>query len=124
MDTLKKSSSSVKIYFPKFSKEQVVKEVNRCIVELGESLGLCKAILFGSYARGNYTVASDIDILIVFDDQKSNEDKIRKILMKKINLPRLELHIISKKNYETLKNSKWIKTIEEEGIKILNKTAE
>ncbi|MBC7129986.1 nucleotidyltransferase domain-containing protein [Candidatus Bathyarchaeota archaeon] len=111
----------MKIFFPKFSKEQVVKEISKHIKELGENLGLCKAILFGSYARGNYTVASDIDLLIVFDDKKGNKEVIYKTLMKKINLPRLELHIISKKNYENLRTSKWIKTIEKEGIKIFNK---
>lgn len=40
--------------------------------------------------------------------------------MKNINLPRVELHILSRKDYESMKKSKWIKTIEEEGILIMN----
>lgn len=116
----KKYSSSVKVFFPKFNKEEIIKEIERCVRELHKSLGLHKVILFGSYAKGNYTVASDIDILIVFNNKKSNETEIRKTLMKNIKLPRIELHILSKKNFETNRHSKWIKTIEEEGIKILN----
>lgn len=40
--------------------------------------------------------------------------------MKSIQLPRAELHLIPKKDLETYKASKWMKTIEKEGIKIPN----
>jgi hypothetical protein len=39
--------------------------------------------------------------------------------MKNIKLPRIELHLIPKKNLKAYKTSKWMKTIEKEGIKIL-----
>lgn len=116
---LKKSSNSVKIFFPKFNREEVVTEISKRITELHEKLHLDKVIIFGSYAKGNYTVASDIDLLIVFDNEKINENEVYKCLMKSIQLPRLELHIISKKDFNNYKKTKWIKTIEEEGIKIL-----
>ncbi len=120
MNTLKKYSSSVKVFFPRFNREEVVKEVSRCVEENRERLGLCKVLLFGSYARGNYTVASDIDVFVVFDDTKSSESEVYKTLMKSIKLPRVELHIMSRREFEDCKRSKWIKTIEEEGIKILD----
>ena len=116
---LKKYSGSVKVFFPKFSKEEVIKEIEKCIMKLREKLGLESAILFGSYARENYTVASDIDILVIFDDEKVSEDKVYKCLMKSIQLPRVELHLIPKKDLKTYEASKWMKTIEREGIKIL-----
>lgn len=116
----KKYSSSVKVFFPRFSREDVIREIARCVKEFSESLGLCKVILFGSYSKGNYTVASDIDLLIVFDDEKSSEDEIRKTLMANIKLPRVELHILLRKDFETASSSGWIKTVVEEGIKILN----
>lgn len=119
MDTLKKYSGSVRVFFPKFSREEVVNEIRKCAVDLREKLGLEKVILFGSYARKNYTVASDIDILVIFDDEKSSEDKVYKCLMRSIQLPRVELHLIPKRDLETYKASKWMKTIEKEGIKIL-----
>jgi len=109
----------VKIFFPKFSREEVVREISRCAAELRDSLGLECVILFGSYAKGRYTVASDIDLLVIFNDEKSSEDNVYKSLMKSIKLPRVELHIIPKRGIESYKGSKWIKTIEREGIRIL-----
>jgi len=116
----RKYSSSVRVFFPKFSREEVVRELSRCVGENRKPLGLYKVLLFGSYARGNYTVSSDIDVFVVFDDEKISEDKVCKTLMKAIKLPRVELHIMSKKEFETCKSSKWVKTMEEEGIKILD----
>ncbi|MBS7610422.1 nucleotidyltransferase domain-containing protein [Candidatus Bathyarchaeota archaeon] len=121
MDIQKQYSAFVRVFFPKFSREEIVREIERCVRKFHESLGLCKVILFGSYARGNYTVASDIDILIVYDDKKCNENEIRKTLMKNIKLPRVELHILSIESFNASCGLRWIKTIENEGIKILNK---
>lgn len=116
---LRKYSGSVKVFFPKFGIADVVREVSRCALMLREELGLEKIIIFGSYAKGNYTVASDIDILVVFDDEESGEDKVYKSLMRSIKLPRVELHIVPKRSLEEYKTSKWMEKIEEEGIKIL-----
>ncbi|MEM2312922.1 MAG: nucleotidyltransferase domain-containing protein [Candidatus Nezhaarchaeales archaeon] len=88
-------------------------------MELREKLGLESVIIFGSYAKGNYTTASDIDLLIVFNDEKSSEDEVYKGLMKDIQLPRVELHLIPKKDLKAYKESRWIKVVEKEGIKIL-----
>jgi len=38
--------------------------------ELKERLYLLLVVLFGSYAEGNYTVASDVDLLVVYDGEK------------------------------------------------------
>ncbi|MEM3714472.1 MAG: nucleotidyltransferase domain-containing protein [Nitrososphaeria archaeon] len=115
----KKSSHSVKIYYPKYSLEEVIEEIKKTIQVLSNELGIEKVILFGSYAKKCYTVASDIDLLIVYDETKSNENKIYKTIRKKIKLPRIELHIINKTDYSIGKKSKWIETIEKEGITIL-----
>ena len=78
MNTQKKYSSSVKVFFPKFNTEEVIKELSKCTTELREKLGLEKVILFGSYAKENYTVASDIDLLIIFNDKKAAKTKFTK----------------------------------------------
>jgi len=52
-------------------------------------------------------VASDIDVPVIFDDSRSTEDETYKALMRNIELPRLELHTLSKKDYELMKDSKW-----------------
>lgn len=120
MNTPKEYSSSVKVFFPKFSRKEVVEELRRRIEENSERLGLCKVLLFGSYARGDYTVASDIDVFVVFDDEKSSESDVYKTLMRSIKLPRIELHVMSKRRFEDCKDSKWVKTMEKEGVKILD----
>lgn len=120
MSTLRKSSSSVKVFYPEFNREGVIKEISRCVKECAHELGLRKVILFGSYARGDYTAASDIDLLVVYDEEESSNNEIYKTLRRGIKLPRVELHMLSKKDYEVARSSKWIKTIEEEGVKILN----
>jgi predicted nucleotidyltransferase len=78
LNTQKKYSSSVKVFFPKFNTEEVIKELSKCATELREKLGLEKVILFGSYAKENYTVASDIDLLIIFNDKKAAKTKFTK----------------------------------------------
>lgn len=119
MNTQKKYSNSVKIFYPKYNKEQVIKELKKYTKKLREKLGLEKVMLFGSYAKENYTVASDIDLLIIYNDKKTSEDEVYKHIMKSIKLPRIELHLIPKKSLKTYKKTKWMKTIEKEGIKIL-----
>ncbi|MCX8182753.1 MAG: nucleotidyltransferase domain-containing protein [Candidatus Methanomethyliaceae archaeon] len=109
----------MKVFFPEINREDVIREVGRCAKKLQEELGLEGAILFGSYAKGNYTVASDIDILIVFDDKKSREEEVYRRLMREIKLPRVELHIISKKDLKVHEWTRWIEVIENEGVRIL-----
>ncbi|MEM2896419.1 MAG: nucleotidyltransferase domain-containing protein [Candidatus Bathyarchaeia archaeon] len=118
----KKSSNSVKIFSPKFNLEAVAKEIKRVISIFFNQLALERVILFGSYAKNRYTVASDIDVLIVFNELKCDKDVVYKTLMKNIKLPRLELHILSKKDYEAMKNSRWIKEIENEGIEVFKRS--
>jgi predicted nucleotidyltransferase len=114
-----KYSNSVRVFFPKFSLEDVIREVDRCTSLLSEGFALKKVIIFGSYAKKRYTVGSDIDLFVVFDDSQCTKDDVYRAMMKNIKLPRLELHILSLKEYQEVKDSKWVKTIDEEGVRIL-----
>lgn len=116
----RKSSSSVKIYYPKHDRGKVVEELRKAIKTLAGELGIEKVVLFGSYARNQYTVASDIDILVVFDETVCDEDSVYRTIRKKVRLSRLEPHLITKTEYYRVRESKWIKTIEKEGIVILD----
>ncbi len=120
----KRSSSSVRVFYPKFSLEEVVERIKGVTSRFKEELGLEKVVLFGSYARRSYTVASDIDIFIVYDERKCHEDRVYKTLMKSLKLPRVELHILSKKDYELMRKSKWIEVIESEGRKIIDTSSD
>jgi predicted nucleotidyltransferase len=57
-------SGSVRVFYPKFTQEEVFERIKEVASSLEGDLGLLKVTLFGSYATGRYTVASDIDILI------------------------------------------------------------
>lgn len=92
----KRSSSSVKIHYPRFTQQELVDRLAKSIRNLGGSIPLRQAFLFGSYAKGNYTVSSDIDVLIVVE--RVEPDTYRKIY-RIISLPRLELLLYSSSDY-------------------------
>lgn len=67
-----------------------IAEIKRKIVPVLKKNGVRKAGIFGSYARGEQTKKSDVDILIEFDgsllDVVRLESKIHRILKKRIDL--------------------------------------
>lgn len=72
-----------------------------------------KIILFGSYAYGNPTKDSDLDLLIVkkhFNSSIEEKRKIRKVL-KDIDMPK-DLLVINKKDYDFYTTSEdWINSV-------------
>ena len=77
-------------------------------------------ILFGSYAKGNQTEKSDIDLLIVKKDLKSERETnnllYRAFFENKINIP-IDLISVDYKKYSELNNEIGYiyKTIKEQG---------
>jgi len=59
-----RSSDSVKIKYA-LPEETVEKIVSTYIERLKRRIDILLAILFGSYAKGNYSFGSDIDVLVV-----------------------------------------------------------
>lgn len=97
----KKLSSSVKIFYPKFSREEIVAALRKMIKTLDKKLPLKVAILFGSYAAGNFTVSSDVDVLIVYRGEENKE--AYSLSKKTLDLPRLEPHVYSEGEYEKIR---------------------
>lgn len=62
----KLSSSSVKVFSPRYTQEEVLEALRTGMPQLLERLPVQWVVLFGSYAKGNYTAFSDIDILVVY----------------------------------------------------------
>ncbi|MBM2814829.1 MAG: putative nucleotidyltransferase [Ignavibacteria bacterium] len=103
--------------------------VNREIIELlrnyihelsNSDLLLDKAILYGSYSRGDYNNESDIDIMLVsplFDTQK---DKFTPIVwLKATNIDfRIEPYMVGSKRFEEDNVSPIIQIAKSEGIEI------
>lgn len=96
----KGSSSSVRIFYPKFDREEVIRILSERLPELRKSLPLLKVVLFGSYAKGNYTVRSDIDLLIVYAGEERPDAYA--LAKKVLNLPRLEPHVYTERQYQEL----------------------
>jgi len=97
----RESSSSVRIFYPQFDKEELIQQLRLRIKELAAKMPLSLVILFGSYAHGNYTVASDVDLLVVY---KGKERKDAFATIKKlIDISRIEPHVYSEDEYESLK---------------------
>lgn len=108
----RKSSNSVQIFYPKFDQKELTQTIKRQVKELEEKLPLSLVVLFGSYARGNFTVASDIDLLVVYKG-KRREDVFATV-KKTIDVPLLEPHVYQEDEYEKIKDA--FKRIIENGI--------
>lgn len=99
----RKSSGSVRIFYPKFSMEEILERIRDVVNDLKDDLGIEVVILFGSYARKIHTIASNVGILVVYDEKKSDRDIVYRSLMKHLRIPRAELHVLSKGEYNHMK---------------------
>jgi len=96
----RKSSNSVRIYYPRLTREEVVKTLKEKAKRLNQILPLKEAYLIGSYAKGNYTAASDIDLLIVYKGK--DPDAYRKAYTA-LRIPGLQLLTYSCSKYRQMK---------------------
>jgi len=92
----------VRIFYPEFDREELIQKLGKKAEELAKKLPLSSVVLFGSYARGNYTVASDVDVLVVY---KGKERKDAFATAKKtLDISGLQPHVYSEGAYERLRN--------------------
>jgi hypothetical protein len=70
---------------------------------LAKELPLRLVVLFGSYVQGKYTVASDIDILVVYEGKERSD--AFKIVKRSLDIPLLEPHVYSEGEYRGLEKS-------------------
>ena len=87
----KESSSSVRIFYPKFDKEELIQKIKKKIGELVKKLPLSLVVLFGSYAQENNTWLSKVNFGIY-----NNPPFI-------FFFHRLEPHLYSEDEYERLR---------------------
>jgi predicted nucleotidyltransferase len=99
----KESSSSVRIFYPRFNREELIINLKDKLGGLAKELPLRLVVLFGSYAQGKYTVASDIDILVVYKGEERS-DAFR-IVRRNLDIPLVEPHVYSEDEYLRLKES-------------------
>ena len=86
-----RSSSTVRVVFPSFSRDELVARLRREAVDLADLLPLRRVTLFGSWAAGRATVASDVDLLVIYEGLE-REDASR-IVRQAVPLRQLEVHL-------------------------------
>jgi len=111
--------SRVKVTYPTLSRSEVVNRLKKSTSDLRKALPVTRIILFGSYALNRFTAASDIDLLVVYEDPE--RQNAYKIVADEVRLPRLEPRVYTESQYRALlKGSRKFATIlATEGISIL-----
>ena len=99
----RKSSDSVRVFYPKFDKRGLIETIEKKLEDLQKKLPLMLVVLFGSYARRNYTVASDVDLLVVYRG-KERKDAYATI-KRTVGVPGLEPHVYLDSEYGKLKKT-------------------
>ena len=108
----KESSSRVKIFYPRYSRAELVKRIQGRLAALAEMLPLKRVVLFGSWAKGKATAFSDVDLLVVYADPP-REDAYQ-IVWKSLDIRGLEPHVYSQQEATERKRS--LKQMAEDGI--------
>jgi len=90
---LKKSSASVKVFYPRFCQEEVLERLAQGVKTLEAKLPLRSASLFGSWASNRHTVASDIDVLVIYEGDPRADAYA--IIKRTLELPGVEPHAYS-----------------------------
>lgn len=94
----KRSSSSVRVFYPRFDGPGLVRALQEGIERLETALPLWRVVLFGSHARGTATVASDVDLLVIYRGPPRPEAYA--LTKRTLNIPRLEPHIYTESEYK------------------------
>lgn len=108
------SSGSAKVYYPARSREEIVHRLCERGRYLVDRIGLLRLVLFGSYARGDETAASDVDVLVVYDGPKRPDDYA--VVRDALDVRGLQLHVYT--GAEAAANADVIERMTSDGIEI------
>ncbi len=75
----------------------MLRAISEGLPRLKQTLPVKLLVLFGSYARGNYTARSDVDLLVVYDGPARDDDY--KLVRKTLTIRGLEPHVYSQEEY-------------------------
>ena len=116
----KGSSSSVRVFYPEFDRAEIIQILSERLRELKKRLPLVQVTLFGSYAKGNYTVGSDIDLLIVYAGEERPDAYA--LVKQTLGLPRLEPHLYTEAEYRQARDK--LTKMSEGGVVLFRKGEE
>jgi predicted nucleotidyltransferase len=87
----------VKVFYLPWSREALLVRLREGVTALQEVLPLVCVVLFGSYARSRQTVASDIDLLVVYAGAVCADAYA--LVRRALDLRRLEPHVYAEEEY-------------------------
>ncbi len=96
-----RSSGSVRIFYPAYSREELLAVLRERVRALAQHLPLRRAVLFGSWATGRATARSDVDLLVVYAGP-AREDAYR-IVRTVVAVRGLEAHVYAETEAEALR---------------------
>ena len=91
-----RSSGSVKVFYPPWTREALLVRLREGVAAL-RWVATVRVVLFGSYARGRQTVASDIDLLVVYAGAVRGDAYA--LIRHTLDLRRLEPHVYAEEEY-------------------------
>jgi predicted nucleotidyltransferase len=91
---------SVKVFYPEYSREELIERLREGAQRLATVLPLERAVLFGSWSRGRATAFSDVDLLVVYAGLP--RDDAFRLVQSTINLRGLEPHVYTEDEARSL----------------------
>jgi len=118
------SSRSVRVFYPRFSRESLVEAIERSLPKLMERLHVTLVALLGSYAKQRHTAASDVDLLVVYENPARSD--AYKIIIDSLRIPKLEPLVYSQEQFEQLAkaDSNLVRLMLRDGIAIYGRLPE
>ena len=92
------SSRSASVSWPTWDRNDLVASIRNALPALRDALPVRRVVLFGSHATGRATVASDVDLLVVYEGPP-REDAFATV-KKTIPVRGLEPHVYTTKEAE------------------------
>ncbi len=97
----KKSSNSVQVFYPPYSRTDLLARLRSSVSILRAALPLKRMWLFGSWANGKATAFSDIDVLLIYADPP--RDDAYAVVRRLLKLRGLQPHVYSEQQADKLK---------------------
>lgn len=98
---------------------EIIQAIHRLKCQLLPGLAIKRMFLFGSYARGNFSDYSDIDVCIIADDIQNNFSSMLNIAPIAVNIaPRIETVVFSSHEYAEEPSYGLLGEIKRTGIEI------
>jgi predicted nucleotidyltransferase len=98
-----RSSGSVRIFWPPFSRDELIARLREHVPALAAALPIKRVVLFGSWAQGRATVRSDIDVLVVYSGPR--RDDAFRLVKVDLGTPGVEPHVYTEEEAESIRDT-------------------